>query len=462
MQKPPESERFLAAFEDPHIFDCGAFNLLKVAQDAILRQVGSKAGRTYFDQPRALIRAYFALKRLRSPRKLNLDRWADKTLLAALPPRFVEREEGPAQLYLDNLAPHLRPCEPLLMYLHGAKKMSVPPDVDKATIDKAFGAEPMDDVQWQFITDLNACYGRISSSGWFSPRALKHIRVGFDEFWRNFRAMDAFIAGLQLKHAMLVPGYYTEYLIAALKKHNVEVIELQHGVITPASHFYCYPKKVAPVADRALFADRIWTFGAFWKSQLLRGIGFNADQIQVLGDYFVRRVQAPAALTELEKFEKCYTERVLVGTQTKRERHFIQLVGALSDRYVTDRPSAGIIVKPHPAENPALYEALARRDNVLITDASLDFLYPRVGAYVSMYSNTLFEAARHKELRIFVLMAEETAAFVRGVAESGVAKILHSDDDPLAEAGGQSDRVAELEFFRPTLNEALLKDLCAD
>ena len=96
--------------------------------------------------------------------------------------------------------------------------------------------------------------------------------------------------------------------------------------------------------------------------------------------------------------------------------------------------------------------------NVLLVDASLDFLYPQCDAYVSMYSNTLFESLRHKQLQRFVLMSDDTVELAKGIAESGVAKLLREDEDPF-ELEGASDEVDVSYFFQSKLNTDLLKRL---
>lgn len=451
------------AFDDPEVFDCGEFNLLKVAQDALIREVAnkpSKVVKTYFDKPKWFLMLYFRLKSLLKGSGLRGHRdWSNRKVLAIVPPRFIPGEDGERkQLYLGRIFSEIPREQMVLMYLQEDKSAPIPPDVSKLQVTEAFDAAVPDSEEWEVLRNLNNCFKLLKRKNLFSSEDLEHIKVGFDEFWRNYRVMDRFAGELLVKTALLIPGYYTEFLIAALKKHRIEVVELQHGVITPASHFYIYPPKIKSVVNRALFPDRIWTFGEFWKAQLLKGIGYEPDQIQVLGDYFVRQVQPPAQVDDFVDFKKRFSKLLLVGTQTKRHAHFNRFVEQLSKKYASQNAGIGIVVKPHPAEDTALYAEISERENVLFVEASLDFLYPQCDAYVSMYSNTLFESLRHKQLQRFVLMSDDTLELAKGIAESGVARLLREDEDPF-EMEGKSDEVDVSYFFQSELNTDLLKRL---
>lgn len=467
MRKPPVSERFLQAFDDPAIFDCGEINLLKVVQDALIREVGNKQTRwpkTWFDQPRWMLHGMFFAKRLLkgTAHFEPAPELKKRSLMAIVPPRFVPNEQGQSDLqYLGRIFNHIPREKMVLMYVSPVRPMPVKPDITKEQADATLNNHTPDSWEWQFIEDLANCYHRICSEGRFTKEEQAHIHVGMDEFWQNFRAMDRYLSMLNLRKALLIPGYYMEFLVAALKKHNVEVIELQHGVITEASHFYCYPEKIKSVQKRALFPDRIWLFGESWKQQLQKGVGFEASQMEVFGDYFVRYAAPPSKPERLDRFVKKFSERLLVGTQTKRHEQFNRMVRNLATRYGDAKPQVGIVVKPHPAEDPELYRGLEEFPNVLITDASLDYLYPRCTAYVSMYSNTLFEAARHQHLKIFVLHSPETAEFTEGIVASGVALRMNEDDNPLelSEPTPLISRPQPDHFFREELNVRLLKDL---
>lgn len=461
MKKPEVSERFFQSFDDPEIFGCGRFNLLKVAQDSLIRRVGKKGFfATYFDKPNWFLKLLFRLKSLRKGKlELAIDKsLQQRPLLVIVPPRFVPDATGQPKLqYFENFGQHLPREKYAVMYLHQPENLHEKPDILLQQMLQQFDSIPPDAEELKFLSDLRNCYHRIQKQGRFSVSDLHHIKTGFDEFWRQFRALKRSFSKFRFKKALLIPGYFTEYLIAALKDNHVEVTEIQHGVITPASHFYIYPPQVKSVAHQALFADKIWLFGDFWKQQLLKGSEYPEEKMMIIGDYFVRQETPPSDLQRFGAFVTQFPRLLLIGTQTKRHPQFIELIRSLSEKYSSENNQCGIIVKPHPAENPELYAEVANLDNVLFTDASLDFLYLRCEAYVSMYSNTLFEATRISGLKRFVLWTEETAALSEAVAASGVAAILKDHDDPM-ERIPPTENVTPADFYAE-LNIPLIQSL---
>lgn len=465
MKKPAVSERFLHAFDDPDIFDCGDFNLIKVAQDALIREVGKNGNRLlYFDKPKWFLQLYFRLKAARNGGVTSTvsPAIADKKLLAIIPPRFVPDETGAPKLQYFHRFQQLLPREEIaLVYLTSSGEPPVKPDFYLHQILQQIGSVFPDDGEMKFLSELKRCYQTIATKSRFSQTELHHIKTGFEEFWRQYRALKLFFAGTKARKAIIIPGYYTEQTIAALKINGIEVIEVQHGVITPASHFYIYPPKIKEAAKKALFADRIWLFGEFWKQQLLKGSEFSADQMTIVGDYFLRQETPPSDPQQFEAFAAQFPRLLLIGTQTKRHPQFIELISGLSEKYLSDKTGCGIVLKPHPAEDPELYSAVTEQPNVLLTDASLDFLYPRCDAYISMYSNTLFEATQFPALAKYVLRTDETAALAEAVAASGVARILKPGDDPMKNTAPQAEAPESRFFFAP-FNEGLIRSLLND
>ena len=72
------------------------------------------------------------------------------------------------------------------------------------------------------------------------------------------------------KAVFLVVAYENKALIAACKKMNIEIIELQHGTISPYHLGYSYPENTMK-SDNAIkeieyFPDKILSFGDYWKN----------------------------------------------------------------------------------------------------------------------------------------------------------------------------------------------------
>lgn len=72
------------------------------------------------------------------------------------------------------------------------------------------------------------------------------------------------------KVVFLVVAYENKALLAACKKMNIEIIELQHGTISPYHLGYSYPENTmkfnGELKEIEYFPDKILSFGNYWKN----------------------------------------------------------------------------------------------------------------------------------------------------------------------------------------------------
>ena len=72
------------------------------------------------------------------------------------------------------------------------------------------------------------------------------------------------------KVVFLVVAYENKALLAACKKMNIEIIELQHGTISPYHLGYSYPENTmkfnGELKEIEYFPDKILSFGDYWKN----------------------------------------------------------------------------------------------------------------------------------------------------------------------------------------------------
>lgn len=72
------------------------------------------------------------------------------------------------------------------------------------------------------------------------------------------------------KVVFLVVAYENKALLAACKKMNIEIIELQHGTISPYHLGYSYPENTmkfnGELKEMEYFPDKILSFGDYWKN----------------------------------------------------------------------------------------------------------------------------------------------------------------------------------------------------
>jgi len=71
------------------------------------------------------------------------------------------------------------------------------------------------------------------------------------------------------KQVFLVVAYENKSLISACKDKNIEIIELQHGTISPYHLGYSYPERVmkknGEIKEIEYFPDKILSFGDYWQ-----------------------------------------------------------------------------------------------------------------------------------------------------------------------------------------------------
>ena len=72
------------------------------------------------------------------------------------------------------------------------------------------------------------------------------------------------------KAVFLVVAYENKALVAACKKMNIDIIELQHGTISPYHLGYSYPENTMKlnneIREIEYFPDKILSFGDYWKT----------------------------------------------------------------------------------------------------------------------------------------------------------------------------------------------------
>ena len=72
------------------------------------------------------------------------------------------------------------------------------------------------------------------------------------------------------KQVFLVVAYENKALVAACKKMNIEIIELQHGTISPYHLGYSYPENTMKINNEIkeieYFPDKILSFGDYWQN----------------------------------------------------------------------------------------------------------------------------------------------------------------------------------------------------
>lgn len=438
-------QSFYARVNDLSVFDAGEMNLLKTVLDGLkVNYVKRGAVRVILFRSFSGINFYFFLQRLRSAiggKKSGLKQWVEqlrnsfaKHLLIDPTGRTMEQNGTTASFYFGNIIPVISRNNCCIV-AEGTKKHASDIDFNIADYNLALAAEfgDLNVADKKLIERLRACYEQIQEAEIFYPEELQNIAVAFQQFFIRYRVWNRIASARKFESALLWPHYHREGCIHALREAGVKIIELQHGLIAPQDIFYVLPEMVKPVSKRALFADEIWVYGAFWKEQLLKGVGYNNEQIKVKG-YFPLAAQPDAQ--KLSTLQKKFAGKkvILITTQTFLSEYFCAYISFLSTDIANTEYT--IVVKLHPAENVADYSSLNGLPNVEIINENLEILFRIAVMNISIYSTTLFDGLRFN-VPGFAIWNERFSDYISFFRDSGVIRVIQPDENPVRLMAGQ-------------------------
>lgn len=186
---------------------------------------------------------------------------------------------------------------------------------------------------------------RVLTSGGVARR-LAHFRHERRQ-WRNL------CRRVRPRVVMVDDGYYQHDLIAGAKEAGAWVMELQHGIFTPAGPEYCWSRAALAHRDQMPVPDRFLVFGENWRG-LLEADGFWTDRVRVVGS---TRMELHRKVSRPQKQAGAGVVMLVTTQGVAREG----LVRWLKEMMVLleGLPNLRVIVKLHPGydHDPAPYLA---------------------------------------------------------------------------------------------------------
>ncbi len=299
-------------------------------------------------------------------------------------------------------------------------------------------------------------FKKIKGSGIFTEAELINIKYAFHKFFHQYKIWNRFLNEQNaITKCYFVCHYHKEGQILALKEHSIECIELQHGLIAPQDIFYVFPKSISVIKDRALFADKIYTFGSFWNDVLLEGGEYNKDQIGIIGYYLFN--DFGKYKDESGSLKKMIGEKtsILITTQTHIHSYFIAFVKKMIQLLGDRKKEFIVLLKPHPAEDINLYKnAFSSDEDVHVLQYPVPVLFENTDIHISVYSTTLYEALRYN-IPNLVFKAPRCEDYVDEILRSGIAKEIVLPDDIL-NFNKDSNKKNVTNYFYEPYNKNLL------
>jgi hypothetical protein len=423
MNKPDFKTAFLNSVKKHlEIFNCGDYNLIKVVQDALVRKVGSSHRgliQNKISLPSPLLKFLFLLKKIKNKSDSYGFKIKNTETIIISPARIQKGKH----VYLENILRQLSPEEPVIINSHNHQAFSER-GIDLKRIIQNFENDVPDKESIKLARELKASFNEIVKRSIFKEEDLIHILVAYNEFWLNASSWNKFLSDYRFKRLYLLPGYQTECIIYACRLNDIEVIELQHGIISRSSDFYIYPEIIRGVAAKALFPDKIFVFGQYWKDILCTGFEFKEHQIEIIGDYFYNPPKEETISFPVDK-------KIIVFAGQKPVSSSFQLdyLKYLKDDIRKRSLDFIVIHKPHPLEDVKMYNSFY--DEILQTsEFSVTELIPYADIFISMFSTTLYEA-RDREVKTFALYYEPFGHLIQDVIDNKIALKLLPEQNPV-------------------------------
>jgi len=228
---------------------------------------------------------------------------------------------------------------------------------------------------------------------------LKYIHT---KFIVTYWLYKLFLYPLKIKKAYIVSTYSNTELISVLKEKNIEIIEIQHGLIGTTHRGYNY----AISSDILPTPNKVYVYDKFWKQELINAGYYSDEQIKIDG-----RLKYELIDKKLEVFD--FDFFVFTG-QGGFFDDIIELINS-SIEYLKDK-NLKLLYIPHPNESEKdlnyLKSQIKDFYNILVLDKTSkkhtteQYIYNCI-AHISVYSSCHFDAIYYKDKTfVYDIMSE--------------------------------------------------------
>jgi hypothetical protein len=207
---------------------------------------------------------------------------------------------------------------------------------------------------------------------------INEIKYIHAKFIIGYEIYKIFFKKNKIKKAIIVSAYSNSDLIGALKYHNIEVFERQHGIIGPMHRGYNYAVK----SDLLPTPDKVIVYDEFWKQELIDGGYFKEDNILIEPKIQYNYIK------EIDIFDKPYILFTGQGIKHKEIENFIKN----SLDYLKNN-NIYFVYLPHPAEQDINFKINSNYVKILRDKEYITEQYIKNSiAHISIYSSCHFDA----------------------------------------------------------------------
>ena len=297
---------------------------------------------------------------------------------------------------------------------------------------------------------------------------------------------EKYIELLQRKNpkvVFLVVAYENKALVAACKKMNIEIIELQHGTISPYHLGYSYPENTMKfndeIKDIEYFPDKILSFGDYWKNACPFPI--DSENIISMGfPYFEENSKTYMEISEEKNNEPIAQKQILFISQGVIGKYLSKLAYETASNIKENNENNEnnnsqkykFIYKLHPGEYGTwkenydyLTKAVNEFDNFTVIDKSeppLYELFAKSHYQIGAFSTAIYEGLAFN-CKTFIIDVPGVE-YLDDLIDKDIVKKVKSSEELInyINNGNISIQEYDKDYFFKNFDETIFKKILSD
>ena len=276
------------------------------------------------------------------------------------------------------------------------------------------------------------------------------------------------------KLVFLVVAYENKALVAACKKMNIEIIELQHGTISPYHLGYSYPENTMKfnneIKEIEYFPDKILSFGDYWKNACPFPI--DSENIISMGfPYFEENSKTYMKIAEKKDNEQIGQQQILFISQGVIGKYLSKLAYETASN-INESQNYNFIYKLHPGEYGTwrenydyLTKAVDEFDNFTVIDKSEPPLYELFAEshyQIGAFSTAIYEGLAFN-CKTFIIDVPGVE-YLDDLIDKDIVKKVKNSEELINYINNENISIQEYDkdYFFKNFDETIFKNILSD
>ena len=276
------------------------------------------------------------------------------------------------------------------------------------------------------------------------------------------------------KLVFLVVAYENKALVAACKKMNIEIIELQHGTISPYHLGYSYPENTRKfnneIKEIEYFPDKILSFGDYWKN----ACPFPIDSGNIISmgfPYFEKKKKTYMKIAEKKDNEQIGQQQILFISQGVIGKYLSKLAYETASN-INESQNYNFIYKLHPGEYGTwrenydyLTKAVDEFDNFTVIDKSEPPLYELFAEshyQIGAFSTAIYEGLAFN-CKTFIIDVPGVE-YLDDLIDKDIVKKVKNSEELINYINNENISIQEYDkdYFFKNFDETIFKNILSD